>query len=71
VESVAWDLRPITVSIGASTMDNIANSVEEVVRAADASLYRAKSSGRNCLVYTPLVSGLSDGPQMPEPVSIQ
>jgi diguanylate cyclase (GGDEF)-like protein len=39
----------VTISIGVSAPKNRQNSVAEVLKAADAALYKAKQNGRNCL----------------------
>lgn len=41
----------VTVSIGAAQRDERNPTPEDVIKAADAALYRAKEKGRNCLVY--------------------
>lgn len=44
---------PITVSIGVDTYTHNSNdSIEEFIAKADAELYRAKQSGRNCVNHT-------------------
>lgn len=40
----------LTVSIGVATFPNDASHAEELVKKADARLYRAKAAGRNCVV---------------------
>ena len=51
VETTASPDAPLTVSIGvASTRDNDFESVDEMFRAADGALYRAKDAGRNRVV---------------------
>ena len=45
----------VTVSIGAASGNGQPFKTDEVLRAADKALYRAKSSGRNCTVATELV----------------
>lgn len=39
----------VTISIGASAPKNRQSTVDEVLKAADAALYKAKQNGRNCL----------------------
>jgi diguanylate cyclase (GGDEF)-like protein len=56
----------VTVSIGAASGNGQPFKPDEVLRAADKALYRAKSSGRNCtvvteLVYRPGTPGLASG----------
>ncbi|MCH8077557.1 MAG: diguanylate cyclase [SAR324 cluster bacterium] len=52
----------VSASLGVSTFDEDANSVEELIKAADDSLYLAKEQGRNRVV-------LADGPpQRSEPL---
>lgn len=41
----------VTISIGAAQRDDAHATPEDVIKAADAALYRAKEKGRNCLVY--------------------
>jgi diguanylate cyclase (GGDEF)-like protein len=51
VETTASPDAPVTVSIGvASTRDHDFESVDEMFRAADSALYRAKDAGRNRVV---------------------
>jgi GGDEF domain-containing protein len=51
IRQLAQSARPaeisVTVSIGVATPAAVEQSVQEVIRAADKALYRAKSSGRN------------------------
>jgi diguanylate cyclase (GGDEF)-like protein len=45
-------LTNITISIGVTTVSSLTQyTAQDVVRAADAALYRAKSAGRNCTRY--------------------
>ena len=41
---------PITVSVGIGIFPDHGENGQEVLRAADAALYQAKRSGRNCVV---------------------
>src|SRR5437773_1360461 len=41
---------PITISVGIAIYPDHGESGQEVLRAADAALYQAKRSGRNCVV---------------------
>lgn len=41
----------VTVSIGAAEHDGRHEDAEQVVKAADVALYKAKKKGRNCVVY--------------------
>ena len=43
-------LGPITVSVGIGIFPDHGENGQEVLRAADAALYQAKRSGRNCVV---------------------
>jgi diguanylate cyclase (GGDEF)-like protein len=43
-------LGAVTVSLGAAIFPTHGTTVEELVRAADAALYRAKTAGRDCIV---------------------
>ncbi|MFP4437749.1 MAG: PAS domain S-box protein [Chloroflexaceae bacterium] len=45
-------LGAVTVSLGAAIFPTHGTTVEELVRAADAALYRAKTAGRNCIVVS-------------------
>ena len=47
ISGQAWDLRPITVSIGIATIDARMLTAYELVGAADQALYQAKEDGRN------------------------
>ncbi len=47
VENIEFDERGITVSIGISTFSYGVSGAEEVIRAADEAMRRAKSSGKN------------------------
>lgn len=41
--------RSVTISIGVA-IDSPANSVDAIINAADAVLFRAKNKGRNCIL---------------------
>ncbi len=60
---VASDLSlPVTVSVGVAVFPDHAQNESELVRAADAALYRAKQAGRNCVrVFEPNKSQGGDG----------
>jgi len=60
---VASDLQlPVTVSVGVAVFPDHAQNESELVRAADAALYRAKQAGRNCVrVFEPNKSQGGDG----------
>lgn len=47
---------PLTVSIGVSSANGQPFKADEVLRAADKALYRAKNNGRNCIAAVELVS---------------
>lgn len=51
--SFIYEGRPfrITSSFGAASLDRSMMSVEDMIRAADQALYRAKADGRNCIVF--------------------
>lgn len=51
LESQAWPLRAVTVSIGVCTMDASAADAEALIAAADSALYRSKAAGRNCVTH--------------------
>jgi diguanylate cyclase (GGDEF)-like protein len=42
----------ITLSIGVASLESSSRSLDELIAAADAALYRAKKSGRNCVRIT-------------------
>jgi len=42
----------ITISIGVASLESAHRTVDELVAAADAALYRAKASGRNCVILS-------------------
>ena len=51
IEQHAWPLRPITISLGASTMSpRIARSIA-LIEQADRSLYHSKAEGRNLVTH--------------------
>ena len=47
IEDAEWTLRPITVSIGISTLDEELQTPAALVQAADKALYFSKKAGRN------------------------
>ena len=44
----------VTISIGAAQRDNLLKAPEQVIKAADQSLYQAKRKGRNRVICTPV-----------------
>lgn len=50
IEGFAWQLRPITVSIGVAVANN-AETGAGLLERADRALYQAKRTGRNCVVF--------------------
>jgi diguanylate cyclase (GGDEF)-like protein len=52
VEDRGKPLGPITISLGAATFPEHGATREEIIRAADAALYRAKQEGRDRVVVT-------------------
>jgi diguanylate cyclase len=46
--------RAVTISAGIASCPAHGNTRDDVVKAADAALYVAKQSGRNCIVVAPL-----------------
>lgn len=53
----------VTVSVGVATSCNHEQNVEKLIRAADHALYRAKHSGRNCVV----TAGVGEHEHSPAP----
>ena len=49
--------RPITISVGVATSPDHADNSEELMRAADKALYRAKGDGRNCVRLADATAG--------------
>ncbi len=47
VESAAWPERPITLSIGISSVDGRTIDTDTLISEADQALYHAKANGRN------------------------
>lgn len=47
VHAASWGGRSVTISVGVATTGEAVTTVEELVRRADAALYRAKADGRN------------------------
>ena len=55
-------LGTVTVSAGIATYPVHGDNSEDLIRAADEALYRAKKAGRDCIfVYEPLQSSLTSG----------
>jgi len=50
IESAAWPLRTVTVSVGVSSLAGKTADRERLISTADAYLYEAKNRGRNCVV---------------------
>jgi GGDEF domain-containing protein len=46
-----WDdvVIPVTISLGAAATEHLGFDLDYLYAAADASLYRAKNEGRNCI----------------------
>jgi diguanylate cyclase (GGDEF)-like protein/PAS domain S-box-containing protein len=55
IQAYEWESRPVTVSIGVSTVRQDTNSVAELIEEADSALYASKHAGRNrtTLYYAP------------------
>ncbi len=51
IESASWPLRPVTVSVGVSTLDESVETPALLVAHADRALYCSKHSGRNCVTH--------------------
>ena len=49
METVQWPHRPITISIGISSLDGRKIDKDTLIREADQALYHSKTSGRNCV----------------------
>lgn len=56
VESREWPLRPVTVSVGVSTLSTEIKSEGELVEIADKALYHSKASGRNRVTHAAALS---------------
>jgi GGDEF domain-containing protein len=65
-ETVAPDKNPVTSSIGAVTFPTVPDSLEDMIRSADSSMYAAKSAGKNRLHHQ--VAG-EDGGERPSPTT--
>ena len=44
------DVIPVTISVGVATIDGEPIEISSFLRLADENLYRAKHSGRNCVI---------------------
>jgi diguanylate cyclase (GGDEF)-like protein len=42
----------ITISVGVASLESAQRTLDELIAAADAALYQAKASGRNCVILT-------------------
>jgi diguanylate cyclase (GGDEF)-like protein len=51
IERNAWPLRPITISLGASTMTPRTPRAAVLIEQADRSLYQSKAEGRNRMTH--------------------
>lgn len=52
IETWEWKLRPITISVGVSTLNSRADDKEDLVRFADAALYQSKLGSRNMVTHS-------------------
>lgn len=59
------NIGPVTLSIGVASFPADGSNADEVMRAADAALYRAKREGRNRVVLTPRGTAAADFPGLP------
>lgn len=59
------NIGPVTLSIGVASFPADGSNADDVMRAADAALYRAKREGRNRVVLTPRGSVAADSPGLP------
>jgi diguanylate cyclase (GGDEF)-like protein len=60
IERYDWPLRPITISIGASTLDRTGEKASDLMEMADRSLYQSKSAGRNRVTHARDLSPVRD-----------
>ena len=51
IENQDWPLRPITISLGVSTMSRRVTRASSLIEQADRSLYRSKAEGRNRVTH--------------------
>lgn len=61
-------LPPVTLSIGLAVLPDHCETSEDLLRAADAALYRAKASGRNRVIMATATAD-KEGPSLPEMTS--
>ena len=64
-ERIAQECAPLSVSVGTASLGRAFATAPQLVREADASLYRAKSSGRNRVDYSKRRGHMSEGGASP------
>lgn len=52
IETAEWNLRPVTVSIGVSSLKKPAQTEQELIEEADRALYESKRTGRNRVTHS-------------------
>jgi diguanylate cyclase (GGDEF)-like protein len=51
IEEAAWEKRPVTISVGVSTISREINTPAALIASADEALYTSKARGRNCVTH--------------------
>jgi len=60
IETAEWPLRPVTASLGVSTLSAQGQDYRQLLREADDALYASKSQGRNTITHFDTLSPLAD-----------